>query len=146
MVSASGAQAVDVNVERAKTDVREGSGGGAEQGGDVVAGDVVPAGAHKVGAKGRHWRKARGADVLNSANDGLGGACHSVPAAAVTDDLSMFPVLLGVERKELWVAWFRSAGVAVSNTRWVEPMSRVTSASMSREFTGALQCSPGRRR
>ena len=32
----------------------------AEQGGDVVAGDVMPAGAHEVGAQGGRRRKARG--------------------------------------------------------------------------------------
>ena len=49
---ATSAQAVGVYVGRAKPDVREGRGSVAEQGGDVVAGDVVPAGAHKVGAQG----------------------------------------------------------------------------------------------
>ena len=79
--------------------MREGGGSSAEQGGDAVAGDVVPAGAHKVGAQGGRRRKARGAEVLDSANEGLGGACHDVPAAAVSDDLATFPVLLGVERQ-----------------------------------------------
>ena len=64
-----------------------------------MAGDVIPAGAHKVGAQGGCRRKARGAEVLDSANEGLGGARHSVPAAAVSDDLATFPVLLGVERQ-----------------------------------------------
>ena len=110
---ATGMQAASVHVGRAKTDVREGRGFRAEQGGDVVAGDVVLAGAHKVGAKGRRRRKARGAEVLNSANEGLGGAHHGVPAAAVSDDLSMFPVLLGVEHKgtvggTVQVRWGRS--------------------------------------
>ena len=91
------AQAAGVHVGRAKPDVREGSGSSAEQGGDVVAGDVVPAGAHKVGAQGGRRRKACGAEVLDSANEGLGGARHGVPAAAVSDDLATFPVLLGVE-------------------------------------------------
>ena len=86
-------------IGQTKTDVREGSSGGAEQGGDVMAGDVVPVGAQKVCAKGRHRRKARGPEVLNSANEGLGGASHSVPPAAGSDDLAMFPVLMGVERK-----------------------------------------------
>ena len=88
-----------VHVGWTKTDVREGSGGRAEQGGDVMAGDVVPAGAHKVGAKRRHQRNDRRAEVLNSANEGLGGARHGVPAVAMSDDLATFPVLLGVERK-----------------------------------------------
>ena len=83
----------------AKPDVREESGGSAEQAGDVVAGDVVPAGAHKVGAQGGRWRKARGAEVLDSANEGLGGARHGVPAAAMSDDLATVPVLLGVKRQ-----------------------------------------------
>ena len=92
-------QAAGVHVGWAKTDVREGSCSGAEQAGDVMAGDMVLAGAHKVDAKGCHWRKARGAEVLNSANEGLGGAHHGVPAAAVSDDLATFPVLLGVKCK-----------------------------------------------
>ena len=61
------AQAAGIHVDRAKTDVREGSGGGVEQGGDVMAGDVVPACAHKVGAKGRRRRKARGLDLVGHA-------------------------------------------------------------------------------
>ena len=92
-------QAAGVHVGRAKTDVGEGSGSSAEQGGDVVAGDMVPASAHNVGAKGGRRSKARGAEVLDSANEGLGGARHGVPAAAVSDDLATFPVLLGVERQ-----------------------------------------------
>ena len=79
--------------------MREGSGRSVDQGGDVLAGDVVPSGAHKVGAKGGRWRKARGVEVLDSANEGLGGAHHSVPAAAMSDDLAMFPVFLGVEHQ-----------------------------------------------
>ena len=96
---ATSAQAADVHVGQAKTDVREGSGSSAEQGGDVVAGDVVPPGAYKVGAKGGRRRKAHGAEVLDSANEGLGGARHGVPAAAMSDDLATFPVLLGVEHQ-----------------------------------------------
>ena len=87
------------HVGQAKADVWEGGGRSAEQGGDVMAGDVVPAGAYKVGAQGGRRRKAPGAEVLDSANEGLGGACHSVPSAAVSDDLATFPVLLGVERQ-----------------------------------------------
>ena len=49
--------------------------------------------------RGGRRRKARGAEVLDSANEGLGGARHGVPAAAVSDDLATFPVLLGVERQ-----------------------------------------------
>ena len=90
-------QAAGIHVRRAKTDVREGCGSSAEQGGDAVAGDVVPAGAHKVGAQGGRQRKACGAEV-DSANEGLGEARHGVPAVAVSDDLATFPVLLGVER------------------------------------------------
>ena len=93
---ATSAQAAGVHVGQVKPDVREGSGGSAEQGGDAVAGDVVLAGAHKVRG---HQRKARGAEVLDSANEGLGGARHGVPTAAVSNDLTMFPVLLGVERQ-----------------------------------------------
>ena len=94
---ATSAQAVGVHVGWAKTDVGEGGGSSAEQGGDVVAGDMVRAGAHNVGAKGGRRSKARGAEVLDSANEGLGGARHGVPAAAVSDDLATFLVLLGVE-------------------------------------------------
>ena len=96
---ATSTQAAGVHVRRAKPDVREGGCSSAEQGGDVVAGDVVPAGAHKVGAQGGRRRKAHGAEVLDSANEGLGGAHHGVPAGAVSDDLATFPVLLGVERQ-----------------------------------------------
>ena len=95
----TGAQAAGVHVGWTKTDAREGSDGGVEQGGDVVPGDMIPAGAHKVGAKGRCRGKARGEEVLNSANEGLVGARHGVPAAAVSDDLTSFPGLLVVERK-----------------------------------------------
>ena len=49
---AASAQAAGIHVGWAKPDVWEGSSGSAEQDGDVVAGDVVPAGAHKVGAQG----------------------------------------------------------------------------------------------
>ena len=49
---ATSAQAAGIHVGRAKADVWEGGGSSAEQGGDVMAGDVVPAGAHKVGAQG----------------------------------------------------------------------------------------------
>ena len=76
---ATSAQAVGIHVGRAKTDVQEGGSSSAEQGGDVVAGDVVPAGAHKVGAQGGRWRKARGAEVLDSANEGLGGHATVCP-------------------------------------------------------------------
>ena len=62
---ATSMQAVGIHVGQAKTDVREGSSSSVEQGGDVVAGDMVPAGAHKVGAKGGRQRKARGAEVLD---------------------------------------------------------------------------------
>ena len=96
---ATSAQAAGVHVRQAKTDLQEGGGSSAEQGSDVVAGDMVLAGAHKVGAQGGHRRKARGAEVLDSANEGLGGARHGVPAAAVSDDLITFPVLLGVKRQ-----------------------------------------------
>ena len=96
---ATNAQAAGIHVKQAKADVREGGGSSAEQGGDVVAGYVVPVDAHKVGAQGGRRRKARGVEVLDSANEGLGGARHCVPAAAVSDDLTTFPVLLGVERQ-----------------------------------------------
>ena len=114
-------QAVGVHVGWAKTDVREGGGSSAEQGGDVVAGDVVPVGAHKVGAKGGRQRKARGVEVLDSANEGLGGTCHGVPAAAMSDDLATFPVLLGVEHQgtvggTVQVRWGRGEQCKVGGT------------------------------
>ena len=96
---ATSMQAAGVHIGRAKTNVREGCGSSVEQGGDVVAGDMVPAGVNKVGAKGGRQRKARGAEVPDMANEGLGGACHGVPTAAVSNDLAAFPVLLGVERE-----------------------------------------------
>ena len=96
---ATSMQAAGVHVGRAETDVGERSGSSAEQSGDVVAGDVVPACAHNVGAKGGRRSKVRGAEVLDSVNEGLGGAHHGVPATAVSDDLATFPVLLGVERQ-----------------------------------------------
>ena len=111
-----------------------------------MAGDMVPTDAHNVGAKEGRRSKARGAEVLDSTNKGLGGARHGVPAAAVSDDLATLRFFWILNVRELWVALFRSARVAVSKARRVEPMRRVTSASVSGEFSGALQCSPGRRR
>ena len=117
----TGAQAAGVHIGRAKSDVREGSSGSAEQRGDVVAGDMVPVGAHEVGVKGRGRRKASRTQVLNSAGEGLGWARHGVPAAAVSVDLATFPVLLGVERKgtvsgTVQVRWGRGQQCKVGGT------------------------------
>ena len=51
---ATSTQAAGVHVGQAKTDVEKGGGSSVEQGGDLVAIDMVPVGAHNVGAKGGH--------------------------------------------------------------------------------------------
>ena len=66
---ATSTQAAGIHVGQVKTNAGEGGGSSAEQGGDVVAGDMVPAGAHNEGAKGGCQSKARGAEVLDSANE-----------------------------------------------------------------------------